>query len=115
MEENKTKKKDTPEKKGKRNILTRWIPRWLSLPLIIIVAFLIIMVFYGDNSYLKSKEYSKKIDELQKEIKANRDSAAYYQRKSHELATDRETLEKIAREQYGMKRENEDLYITDIP
>ena len=32
-----------------------------------------------------------------------------------ELNTDRETLEKIAREQYGMKRVNEEVYITEIP
>ena len=36
-------------------------------------------------------------------------------RKVNELNTDRETLERIAREKYGMKRENEDVYITDIP
>ena len=29
--------------------------------------------------------------------------------------TDKETLEKIAREQYGMKRTNEEVFITDIP
>lgn len=114
MEGNNKKRKNS-DKTKKLNALTRWIPRWLSMPLIIIVAFLILMVFYGDNSYIKSKEYSQKIDELQKEIKTNKDSAIYYQRKSHELTTDKETLEKIAREQYGMKRENEDVYITDIP
>lgn len=115
MEEKSTNKKKAGEKAKKRNALTRLLPRWLSLPLIIIVAFLVAMVFYGDNSYLKSKEYGKKIDELEKEIKANKDSAIYYQRKAHELATDKETLEKIAREQYGMKRESEDVYITEIP
>lgn len=104
-------KKDNDTRKG----LRRFIPRWLSLPLIIIVAFLIIMIFFGDNSYLKNKEYNEKIDRLTQEIKAGRDSADYYRRKLHELSTDRETLEKIAREQYGMKRENEDVYITDIP
>ena len=35
--------------------------------------------------------------------------------KVNELHTDRETLEKIAREKYGMKRENEEVFITDIP
>ncbi len=118
MEQNNVTQKKVSSKKrekGKSNILTRFIPRWLSLPLIIIITFLVIMIFYGDNSYLKNKEYSKKIDELKKEIKANRDSAQYYRQKSHELTTDKETLEKIAREQYGMKRDNEDVYITDIP
>lgn len=108
-------KKKTKNGKSKKNPLKKFIPRWLSLPLIIIIVFLISMIFFGDNSYIKGKEYSKKINELKTEIKANKDSAAFYQRKAHELATDRETLEKIAREQYGMKRESEDVYITDIP
>lgn len=94
--------------------LSRFVPRWLSLPLIIIAAFLVMMIFYGDNSYLKSREYSKQIDALSKEIKETRDSAAMYQRKVQELHTDKETLEKIAREQYGMKRANEDVYLTEI-
>ena len=108
-----TKKKNNDNKQKSK--LTNWIPRWLSLPLIIVIAFLVIMIFYGDHSYLKSKEYGEKINELNHEIRANKDSARYYQRKAHELATDRETLEKIAREQYGMKRAYEDVYITDIP
>ncbi len=105
--------KDTA--KAKKSLLTRWIPRWLSFPLIIIIVFLFVMIFYGENSYLKSKEYGIKINELKQEIKANRDSAKYYQQKAQELSTDRETLEKIAREQYGMKKAYEDVYITDIP
>lgn len=111
---NKKTKKSTKTEGGKKRKWTRFIPRWLSVPLVIITVFLVMMIFYGDNSYLKSKEYSKKIDELTKEIKENRDSATYYHRKLNELTTDPETLEKIAREQYGMKREKEDVYITDI-
>jgi cell division protein FtsB len=38
-----------------------------------------------------------------------------YREKAHSLATDRETLERIAREQYGMKKEKEDVFITNIP
>lgn len=106
-------KKNTA-KQEKKGHFARFIPRWLSFPLIIIVAFLVIMIFYGDNSYLKSREYSKQIDALSKEIQVTRDSAAMYQRKVQELHTDKETLEKIAREQYGMKRANEDVYLTDI-
>ena len=114
QEENIKKKNTSKTGKRKGNIITRHIPRWLSVPLVVIVAFLIIMIFFGDNSYLKNKEYGNKIDELAKEIQANIDSAKYYQRKSKELVTDKETLEKIAREQYGMKRESEDVYITEI-
>lgn len=109
------KKKTSVEEKSERKWYNRWIPRWLSLPFLIVMAFLVVMLFYGDSSYIKSNEYSTKINELTLEIKANKDSAAFYQQKAKELATDRETLEKIAREQYGMKRSSEDVYVTDIP
>jgi len=55
------------------------------------------------------------INDLKAEIKSNQDSAKIYEAKLDELHTDRETLEKIAREQYGMKRTNEEVFITDIP
>ncbi len=100
--------------KIKTNIKAK-TPRWLSLPFVVLAASFVVMVFYGDNSYIKSIGYQEKINDLKAEIKMNEDSAAYYERKSNELSTDPESLEKIAREQYGMKRENEDVYITDIP
>ncbi|MCH4156486.1 MAG: septum formation initiator family protein [Muribaculaceae bacterium] len=81
---------------------------------IVFFVFFFILIFYGDNSYVKTVEYSNKITELQTEIKANRDSAIIYQDKLNSLNTNKEELERIAREQYGMKRPNEDVYITDI-
>ena len=38
-----------------------------------------------------------------------------YEKKIRELNTDRATLEKIAREKYGMKKDYEEVYVTDIP
>ena len=92
----------------------RWIPQWFSIPLVIIIIFLVIILFFHENSYMKSVEYGNKISELKDDIQKNIDSAAYYEHKITDLNTDKETLEKIAREQYNMKRENEDVYITNI-
>ena len=81
----------------------KWIPRWLNLPFIIFVAFILMLLFFGENNYMRINSYKQQINEL------------IYEAKYQELHTDRETLEKIAREQYGMKRINEEVYITDIP
>lgn len=94
---------------------TKWIPGWLHLPFFAVIGFLIILIFFGDNSYMKIIGYNEVIDHLNKEIQENRDSADYYIKQTHSLETDPETLERIAREQYGMKREKEDVYITEIP
>jgi cell division protein DivIC len=98
-----------------KNRRFKWIPQWLNIPFIIFIAFIVLLLFFGDNNYLKNNSYKKQINELKAEIKANEDSSIMYDGKVRELNTDRETLEKIAREKYGMKRVNEDVYITDIP
>ncbi len=92
-----------------------WIPLWLSLPFIIFIAFIGVLLFYGENNYLQINEQKKEIDKVNAQIKELEDSARYYERKTQELNTDKETLEKIAREQYGMKRTNEEVFVTDIP
>ena len=79
------------------------------------VVFIGVMMFYGESSYLKSNHYTSEINKLKGDIQQNSDSAMYYVNKVNELNTDKETLERIAREKYGMKRHNEDVYTTDIP
>ncbi|MEG0010641.1 MAG: septum formation initiator family protein [Muribaculaceae bacterium] len=86
----------------------------MSLPLVIIVVFLVIILFFHENSYIKSLTYGQTISEMKQEIQENIDSAKYYERKVQELNTDPESLEKLAREQYHMKSANEDIYITNI-
>lgn len=93
----------------------KFIPAWVSIPLIIFLVFIAILLFSGDNNYLINYKYEKEINELKAEIKANQDSAALFNARALELNTDPETLEKIAREKYGMKRDNEEVYITPIP
>ena len=85
------------------------------MPLVIVVVFVITLAFFGDNNYLLTSKYRKQINELKSQIKTNQDSAAVYDAKVNELNTDNETLERLVREKYGMKRTNEEVYITDIP
>ena len=93
----------------------KWIPRWLSLPFIIFIAFIVMLLFYGENNYMLINQQKKEIDKMNAQIKVMEDSAKFYERKTQELNTDKETLEKIAREQYGMKRTNVEVFETDIP
>lgn len=100
---------------GKDYHRPKWIPRWLSIPFVVFSAFILILLFFGENNYIKISRYKKQINALKMEIKANEDSAAIYESKVLELNSDRETLERIAREKYGMKRPNEDVFVTNIP
>ena len=93
----------------------KWIPRWLNIPLVIFLAFVVVLLFFGDNNYMKISAYRSQINDLKSQIKNNQDSAAMYDAKVNELNTDNESLERLVREKYGMKRINEEVYITDIP
>ena len=98
-----------------KGLRPKWVPSWVSFTFVAFVVSIGVMMFYGESSYVKSNNYTQQINQLKNEIKENRDSAAYYNQKVNELNTDKETLERIAREKYGMKRHNEDVYTTDIP
>ena len=93
----------------------KWIPRWLNVPLVLVVAFVVTLAFFGDNNYMMTSKFRSQINELKSQIKNNQDSAAAYDAKVNELKTDKESLERLVREKYGMKRTNEEVYITDIP
>ena len=93
----------------------RWIPEWINIKWVIVIAVFLVMIFFGKNSYVNILQYQKITSELRNEIKKYNDTTQMYRQKAHSLATDRETLERIAREQYGMKKEKEDVFITDIP
>ena len=90
-----------------------WCRRYFSVTFIFVVAFTLLVLIFNDNSIIKSMEYDERIKELKREIKANRDTMEYYRKQNHNLDTDRETMERIVREQYHMQRENEDVYIIE--
>ncbi len=93
----------------------KWIPRWLNIPLLIFIAFVVLLLFFGENNYMRINKYRSQINELKSQIKDYEDSAAVYDAKVNELNTDNESLERLVREKYGMKRVNEEVFITDIP
>ena len=93
----------------------KWLPRWVNFPLIIFIAFVVTLLFFGDTNYMRTLEYRKQINELKAQIKNYEDSAAMYERMINALNTDNESLERLVREQYGMKRTNEEVFITDLP
>lgn len=88
------------------------IPSWARNKYIItIIAFVIWMIFFDAKDIITQRERTGELRELQ-------ESKAYY---TNEIATEKKALEelksnpaaieKYAREQYLMKKENEDLFI----
>ncbi len=90
-----------------------WTRRYISLPLIVAVGYIVFVLFFNENSYSRSAELQDEIDRLHAEIKENNDTMLYYLRLNRSLDTDPQTLERIVREKYHMQRPNEDVYIIE--
>ena len=84
-----------------------------NLWIVVVVAFGVYITFFSVYNYFRSMEYDARIKDLKAQIKECDDSTAVYRERLRLLESDHETLERIVREEYLMKRENEDLYIVN--
>lgn len=88
-----------------------WCRRYMSLTLLCAVAVASFVMFFNDNSVMRTYDDEREIDRLQALIKQEEDTLAYYRRLNASLDTDRETMERIVREQHHMQHPNEDVYL----
>lgn len=90
----------------------KWFKILSNKYLIIIVAFSIWMLFFDSNSWLVQRK-------LGHEIKTLKSNKAYYQKeieqdkKTIEQLNSEEGLERYARENYFMKKDDEDVFIIE--
>ncbi len=89
-----------------------WVRRKVHLPLFIIIALVVILLFFNEDTSLSlNRKYDAEINYLRKEIQKCKDSTRYYNDKYNALLTNKDDLEKVAREQYNMHRNDEDVFI----
>jgi len=81
---------------------------WLVTILFLAVTFLV-----GDSNLYNRYKYDEKIHFLENEISRQKKEIEQNKQKIQELKTDREGLERFAREEYLMKKESEDIFIVD--
>ena len=79
---------------------------------IVFVVFAIWMLFIDSNSLLIHRELNQDIDDLENEKQYYNDEIKKDNKAIKELSTE-EGIEKLAREKYYMKKENEDIYIIE--
>ena len=79
---------------------------------IILVLFIVWMGFFDENSFLNHRELDQEVDKLE-------NANDYYKKqidadqKVIDNLNDPDSLEKYAREEYKMKKENEDIFIVE--
>ena len=78
---------------------------------LVTILFLALTFTAGDSNLYQRYLYDEKIRSLEKEIKEYEEEIRINSEKLRNLRTDKEGLERFAREEYFMKRENEDVYI----
>ena len=78
---------------------------------ILVISFLFIMIFVDENSFVQSFLYDQQIHGLKKEIQHYQGVIEESKTKLNELQSNEKNLEKFAREQYLMKKDNEEIYI----
>ena len=90
----------------------KYLNPFKNIYLLIFVVVVVWMLFFDANSWLIHRELNKDIDDLE-------DERAYYQneikkdKKAIKELNSEERLEKLAREKYYMKKDNEDIYIIE--
>ncbi len=89
----------------------KWCRSYVTPIFLGVIAFIVYLSFFTENSIMKKREYEKEIERLEAEIKNSRDTLEYYNRLNSSLSTDREEMERIVRERYHMQHSNEDVYV----
>ena len=93
-----------------KDFYNKYLSRINAYWLVTIVFFALTFIM-GDSSLYKRYTYDEKIRNLEKEIKHYQKEIEINSKKLNDLHTDKEGLERFAREEYFMEKPNEDVYI----
>lgn len=94
-------------KQSFRKLFQRYANKYTVVGLL----FVVWIGLFDKYSFIDKMQLHAKISQLEKEKKFYSKKIEEDRRKKEELVGDRDKLEKFAREQYYMKKENEDLFI----
>ena len=80
---------------------------------LVTIIFLAITFFVGDGNLYNRYKYDEKIKILENEINRYKKEIEENRKKIQELQNDKVGLEQFAREEYLMKKEDEDIFIIE--
>ena len=91
----------------------KWFGIITNMYVLVLTVFLVWMVFFDTNSLLIHLELKREIDKLEKQQEFLREEIAN-DKKIIEKLSDPEELEKFAREQYYLKKKDEEIYLIEF-
>ena len=92
-------------------MLKKLPPAFRNFYFVTAVSFLTWMLFLDSNDLISRFKMSSKLRSLESEKEFYLEKIAEVEKDRKELMTNKELLEKFAREKYLMKKESEDLFI----
>ncbi|MBT8305999.1 MAG: septum formation initiator family protein [Maribacter sp.] len=90
----------------------KWFGVLTNIYVLVLTVFVVWMLFFDTNSLLIHRELKKEIKNLEKTQQFLRNEIAK-DKKIIEKLSDSSELEKFAREQYYLKRKNEEIYLIE--
>lgn len=84
-----------------------------KIQLAALAAFIIFAFFISDSNVFIQMGYDKKIRDLNNQIEFYREQTARDKKQLELLQSDKESIEKFAREAFLMKQANEDVFIIE--
>ena len=72
------------------------------------------MIFFDQNSYLSQRKINKELNQLEARKKVYINQNELLKVQSVNLLGSFDNLEKLAREKYLMKRDDEDVYLVEV-
>jgi len=89
------------------------IKPYLNKYIITVVVFVVFIVFIDDNNVIRRVQYEIKINGLRQEIRHYEQYRDQSARKLEKLHSSNAELERIAREEYLMKKPDEELFVVE--
>ena len=78
---------------------------------VVTLAFMVWMVFFDKNDLFSQYQYRHQLSKLKQERDFYQKQTVKVHQDLDELTTNKEKLEKFAREKYLMKKDNEDVFV----
>ncbi len=92
-------------------MLKKLPPAFRNFYFVTAISFLAWMIFLDSNDLISRFKMSSKLRSLEREKEFYEEKISEVEKDRTELMTNKELLEKFAREKYLMKKESEDLFI----
>ncbi len=77
----------------------------------VLLAFVVWMLFFDQNNWLRQLSLSSELNEAKRQEQYYKNEISSDSLKLHELTSNDESVEKLAREKYLMKKDGEEVFL----